>query len=73
MGHIFHISLLRVALDTQFIIGQSEMNSRPIKEGRKEGRKEIFIWQSIHKLVVFTNTIISSLEDHTKTAMRSLS
>ena len=24
------------------------------KEGRKEGRKEIFIWQSIHKLVVFT-------------------
>ena len=23
-------------------------------EGRKEGRKEIFIWQSIHKLVVFT-------------------
>ena len=42
------------------------------REGKK-GRKEIFIWQSIHKLVVFTNTTISSLEDHTKTAMRPLS
>ena len=42
------------------------------KEGRKEGRKSLF-GKSIHKLVVFTNTIISSLEDHTKTVMRSLS
>ena len=46
-----------------------------VDKGRKEGRKEIFIWQSIHKLVVFTIGIYNnfSLGDHTKTAVRSLS
>ena len=42
------------------------------EEGRKEGNLYLAKYK-LHKLVVFTNTIMSSLEDHTKTAMRSLS
>ena len=50
------ISLLK----TDKAPGPDEIPAEAIKAdmetsiGRKEGRKEIFIWQSIHKLVVFT-------------------
>ena len=39
---------------------------------KEEGRKEIFIWQSIHNNIMVFTIVVSAWETITKTAMRSL-